>query len=158
MAKQDVIKKVYDHFNTADSKRELSQDIIAKILDATFDAISELEENQKCQIKDFGTFKVKRRAPRKGVALPPKGDSSKEKKMIEIPSRLAMTFKMSSSFKEALNPAKKAPAKKAAAKKAPAKKAPAAKKAAAKKAPAKKAPAKKAPAKKAPAKKATKKK
>ena len=122
MAKQDVIKKVYDHFNNADSKRELSQDTIAKILDATFDAISELEENQKCQIKDFGTFKVKRRAARKGVALPPKG-GSKEKKMIEIPSRLAMTFKMSSSFKETLNPAKKAPAKKAAAKKAPAKKA-----------------------------------
>ena len=47
------------------------------------------KENQKCQIKDFGTFKVKRRAPRKGVSL-------KTGKAIKIPSRLAMTFKMSS--------------------------------------------------------------
>lgn len=121
MAKQDVIKAVHEKLNAG--KRDLTQDTISKILDATFGAISGLEENQKCQIKDFGTFKVKRRAPRKGVAL-------KSKKEIEIPSRLAMTFKMSSSFKEELNPAKKA-------KKAPAKKAPA-KKAAAKKAPAKK--------------------
>ena len=114
MAKQDVIKAVHEKFS-ADSKRDLTQDTIGKILDATFEAIKGLEENQKCQIKDFGTFKVKRRAPRKGVSL-------KTGKAIKIPSRLAMTFKMSSSFKEELNPAKKAPAKKAA-KKAPAKKA-----------------------------------
>jgi len=142
MTKQDVIKKVKESMGGS-----LTQEQIGKVLDATFSTIRDLEQDQSCRIKDFGTFKVKERAARAGVKLG-------TKEAIQIPARLAMTFKMSSSFKKDLNDlpdsmfkkdskkgAKKAP-KKAAAKKAPAKKA------VAKKAPAKKAAAKKAPAKK----------
>ena len=117
MAKQDIIKAVHEVVGD-----RVNQKVIEKILDATFTAISGLEEEQSCRIKDFGTFKVKRRAARK-ITLPnaPKGKA----KPVEVPSRLAMTFKMSSKFKEALNaeaPKAKKTAKKAAKKKAPAKK------------------------------------
>ena len=107
MAKQDVIKAVHEKMGGT-----VSQENIGKVLDATFDAIKGLEKDQSCRIKDFGTFKVKERAARKGTSI---GKDGKAGKQIDIPARLAMTFKMASNFKEALNtPApKKAAAKKA---------------------------------------------
>ena len=105
MAKQDVIKAVHEKMGGT-----VSQENIGKVLDATFGAMKTLNKDQSCRINDFGTFKVKERAARKGAAVGGKG------KTIDIPARLAMTFKMATKFKESLNAPKKA-AKKATKKK-----------------------------------------
>ena len=109
MSKQNVVKKVQSAVGEG-----VSQEQIGSVFDATFEVLSNLEEEQRCRIKDFGTFKVKKRAARPGTSL-------KTKKKITIPARLAMTFKLSTTFKDSLNaPAKKkaAPKKKAAKKSA----------------------------------------
>ena len=93
MAKQDVIKAVQEKMGGT-----VSQEAIGKVLDATFEVIKGLGKDASCRIKDFGTFKVKERAARTGKPI--KGGAP-----IQIPARLAMTFKMSPSFKGALNPA-----------------------------------------------------
>ena len=109
MSKQNVVKKV------SSANDDVTQEQVGSVFDAVFNVISNLEEDQVCRIKDFGSFKVKRRAARKGTSLT-------SGKQIDIPERLAMTFKLATAFKESLNtaPKKKAakkPAKKKAAKK-----------------------------------------
>ncbi len=107
MSKQNVVKKV------SSANDDVTQDQVGAVFDAVFGVISGLEEDQVCRIKDFGSFKVKRRAARKGTSLTP------DRKQIDIPERLAMTFKLATAFKESINSAPKK-AKKAAKK--PAKK------------------------------------
>ncbi|MAD60900.1 MAG: hypothetical protein CMH49_05225 [Myxococcales bacterium] len=102
MSKQNVVKKV------SSAVVDVTQEQAGAVFDAVFDTLAGLEEDQVCRIKDFGTFKVKRRKARSGTDL-------KTKKRIEIPSKLAMTFKLATAFKESINVKKKAPAKKKAA-------------------------------------------
>ena len=95
MAKQDVIKAVHVAMGAT-----VTQENIGKVLEATFDVIKGLGEDQSCRIKDFGTFKVKMRAARKSQGLNNSGPTT-------IPARLGMTFKIASNFKESLNAPKK---------------------------------------------------
>ena len=105
MSKQNVVKKV------SSANDDMTQEQVGSVFDAVFGVISGLEEDQVCRIKDFGSFKVKRPAARKGTSLT-------SGKQIDIPERLAMTFKLATAFKESINAAPK----KKAAKKKPAKK------------------------------------
>jgi DNA-binding protein HU-beta len=106
MSKQNVVKKV------SSAVSDVTQEQVGSVFDAVFGSLSGLEEDQVCRIKDFGSFKVKRRAARTGTSL-------QSGKQIKIPSRLAMTFKLATAFKESVNTA---PKKKAAKKKATKKK------------------------------------
>jgi nucleoid DNA-binding protein len=123
MSKQNVIKRVQDSIG-ADN---VTQQQIGAVFGAVFDVLGDLNEEQSCRVRDFGIFKVKLRKAREGSSIAAKGQKAKK---IPIPARLAMTFKISKNFKEALPAVEGATTAK---KKAPAKKAPAKKKAAAKK-------------------------
>ena len=126
MSKQNVIKRVQDSIG-AD---EITQQEINAVFGATFDVLGDLNEEQSCRIRDFGIFKVKLRQAREGSSI---ATSDKPAKKIPIPARLAMTFKISKNFKEALPAVETETAAPTTKKKAPAKKKAAKKKAAAKK-------------------------
>jgi len=112
MSKQNIVSRVQSALGE-DSK--VNQRHIEAVLGAVFDTLGDLEEDQSCRIRDFGVFKVKRREARQGN---PVGKNAKDGGLIEIPARLAMTFKVSKQFKESLPPAPVAEAPKKATKKA----------------------------------------
>jgi len=119
MSKQNVINRVQESLND----ESVTQQQIGAVFNAVFETLSDLDQDQSCRIRDFGIFKVKRREAREGSKIGGEGT-------VQIPARLAMTFKISKNFKDALpvpvtETKKKAPkkaAKKKAAKKKTAKK------------------------------------
>jgi nucleoid DNA-binding protein len=114
MSKQQIVKRVQEKLDMGEDGQQ-----VENVLDAVFQVIGDLNEDQSCRIRDFGVFKVKQRKARKATPPPRKG--SAERVEIEIPAHLAMTFKISKKFKERINPTA-APATKAKAKKTAAKK------------------------------------
>ena len=117
MSKQTVIKRVQESLKANDAMGNVTQKNISDIFDATFDVIGGLGEAESCRIRDFGVFTVKKREARKGNAV-----GTNAKGPITIPARLAMTFKVSKGFKEAIPQPEPPKAKKKAAKKKAAKK------------------------------------
>ena len=91
MSKQNVIKRVQESLND----ENVTQQQIGAVFNAVFDTLGDLEQDQSCRIRDFGIFKVKRREAREGSKIGGKGT-------VQIPARLAMTFKISKNFKDAL--------------------------------------------------------
>ena len=69
----------------------------ARAIDATFDAITEaLKKGEKLKLLGFGTFSVSRREGRTG-RNPQTGAA------VKIPARNAVTFKVGSQLKKAVN-------------------------------------------------------
>jgi len=118
MSKQNVIKRVQESLKENDAADQVTQKNISDVFDAAFDVIGGLGEAESCRIRDFGVFTVKKREARKGNAV----GANAGKGPIMIPARLAMTFKISKGFKEAIPQPSAPKAKKKAAKKKAAKK------------------------------------
>jgi DNA-binding protein HU-beta len=90
MTKQELVEAVANEANItkADALRAVN---------ATFDVIAEaLKNGQKVSLVGFGTFSTKERAAREGI-----NPLTKEK--ISIPAKTAVSFKVGSKLKEAVN-------------------------------------------------------
>ncbi len=76
------------------NKLEVTQSDVAKIVEGTFDIISEaLAEGQRWELRDFGVFEVKTRASRIG-RNPRTGDQ------VPVPERRVVTFRPGKRMKE----------------------------------------------------------
>ena len=90
MNKQEVIERIA-------KKANLTKADATRSLEATLETITEaLQEEGKVAFVGFGTFQAKERAAREGI-----NPLTKEK--IQIPAKIAPTFKAGSKLKEALN-------------------------------------------------------
>lgn len=90
MNKQDLVAKLSE-------KLELSSKDAAKVLEATFEVVTEaLLAGEDVKVPGFGVFKVKERAAREGVV-----PNTKEK--IEIPAKKVVSFGAAKALKEELN-------------------------------------------------------
>ena len=77
-------------------KAEVSKKEATKIVEATFESITEaLQNGEKIQLIGFGTFEVRERAARKGRNPRTKGD-------IEIPASKVPAFKAGKALKDAV--------------------------------------------------------
>ena len=90
MNKQDIVEAL--HNKVGFSKRETAQ-----LVDLTLEKIAAaLVEDEAVTISSFGTFKVKRRKPKRARNL-------KTGESVDVPSRKTVTFKASPALKELVN-------------------------------------------------------
>lgn len=76
---------------------ELTKKDSEKIIDSVFESITQaMQSGEKVMVSGFGTFEVRARAARKGIA-------PKTKQPIDIPASNAPVFKASKALKEAMN-------------------------------------------------------
>jgi DNA-binding protein HU-beta len=92
MAKQDIL-------NTINGKVKSNKEAVAAVFDAIFDVLSTVE---RCRIPGFGTFERRVRSARKGL----KPGTQIE---ISIPEKKTLAFRISTDFRDALNPEPVAP-------------------------------------------------
>ncbi|MBI2431687.1 MAG: integration host factor subunit beta [Candidatus Hydrogenedentes bacterium] len=87
MTKRELVIRVANNLG-------MTQSDIAKIIEGTFDAISEaLAEGHRWELRDFGVFEVKTRASRIG-RNPRTGDQ------VPVPERRVVTFRPGKKMKE----------------------------------------------------------
>jgi len=95
MTKADIINWIIENKNVKIPKRDVS-----KVVNRVFELISEEiingEDNHKIQISGFGTFIVKKRAPKIG-----RNPKTKEEKL--IPERYGVSFKVGKKLQRKLN-------------------------------------------------------
>lgn len=82
--------------NAVVEKAEVSKKDATKIVEATFESITEaLQNGEKIQLIGFGTFEVRERAARKGR-------NPRTKEDIEIPASKVPAFKAGKALKDAV--------------------------------------------------------
>lgn len=87
MTKKDLV-------NIVSNKLGFTQTDIAKTIECVLDTIVEkLAEGKRWEIRNFGVFEVKKRAPRKGR-------NPKTKEEVAVPERFVVTFKPGKELKQ----------------------------------------------------------
>lgn len=87
MTKKDLV-------NIVSNKLGFTQTDIAKTIECVLDTIVEkLAEGKRWEIRNFGVFEVKKRAPRKGR-------NPKTKEEVAVPERYVVTFKPGKELKQ----------------------------------------------------------
>lgn len=96
MTKRELVIRVAN-------KLQLTQSEVAKVVETTFEAISQaLAEGKRWELRDFGVFEVKTRASRIG-RNPRTGDQ------VPVPERRVVTFRPGKKMKEAVTAGPKQP-------------------------------------------------
>ncbi|WP_029522897.1 HU family DNA-binding protein [Persephonella sp. KM09-Lau-8] len=95
MTKADIITWIIENKNVTLPKKDIS-DVVNRVFELIADEIVNGEDEHKIQISGFGTFVVKKRAPKIG-----RNPKTKEEKL--IPERLGVSFKMGKKLQKALN-------------------------------------------------------
>ena len=95
MTKADIVTWIIENKNVTLPKKDIS-DVVNRVFELIADEIVNGEDEHKIQISGFGTFVVKKRAPKIG-----RNPKTKEEKL--IPERLGVSFKMGKKLQKALN-------------------------------------------------------
>ena len=95
MTKADIVNWIIENKNVSLPKKDIA-DIVNRVFELIADEIVNGEDEHKIQISGFGTFVVKKRAPKIG-----RNPKTKEEKL--IPERLGVSFKMGKKLQKALN-------------------------------------------------------
>ena len=95
MTKADIVSWIIENKNVTLPKKDIS-DVVNRVFELIADEIVNGEDEHKIQISGFGTFVVKKRAPKIG-----RNPKTKEEKL--IPERLGVSFKMGKKLQKALN-------------------------------------------------------
>ena len=95
MTKADIVNWIIENKNVSLPKKDIS-DVVNRVFELIADEIVNGEDEHKIQISGFGTFVVKKRAPKIG-----RNPKTKEEKL--IPERLGVSFKMGKKLQKALN-------------------------------------------------------
>ncbi|WP_029520499.1 HU family DNA-binding protein [Persephonella sp. IF05-L8] len=95
MTKADIVNWIIENKNVTLPKKDIS-DVVNRVFELIADEIVNGEDEHKIQISGFGTFIVKKRAPKIG-----RNPKTKEEKL--IPERLGVSFKMGKKLQKALN-------------------------------------------------------
>lgn len=91
MTRSTLIEKVADRVEGLTLKQ--TEIVVETVFESIKDA---LQRNEKIEIRGFGNFRLKERAPRK-ARNPKTGDS------VEVPQKKAIRFKAGKALREALN-------------------------------------------------------
>ncbi len=92
MTKAEIVNWILKNTNTKLSKKDVSK-IVNAIFEEIISEITSAKDEKKIQISGFGTFLVKRRAPKIG-----RNPKTKEETL--IPERLGISFKPGKRLKE----------------------------------------------------------
>ena len=95
MTKADIVNWILENKNLKASKRDISN-VVNRIFEIISEELSNGEDNHKIQLSGFGTFIVKRRAPKIG-----RNPKTREEKL--IPERLGISFKAGKKLSRELN-------------------------------------------------------
>ncbi|WP_457626560.1 HU family DNA-binding protein [Persephonella sp.] len=95
MTKADIVNWIIQNKDIKASKRDVSK-VVNRIFEIIAEELIEGEDNHKIQISGFGTFVVKRRAPKIG-----RNPKTKEEKL--IPERFGISFKVGKKLHRKLN-------------------------------------------------------
>jgi integration host factor subunit alpha len=95
MTKADIVNWIIQNKDIKASKRDVSK-VVSRIFEIIAEELIEGEDNHKIQISGFGTFVVKRRAPKIG-----RNPKTKEEKL--IPERFGISFKVGKKLHRKLN-------------------------------------------------------
>ncbi|WP_297457297.1 HU family DNA-binding protein [Persephonella sp.] len=95
MTKADIVNWIIENKNVSLPKKDIA-DVVNRVFELIADEIVNGEDEHKIQISGFGTFVVKKRAPKIG-----RNPKTKEEKL--IPERLGVSFKMGKKLQKALN-------------------------------------------------------
>ncbi|WP_457626781.1 HU family DNA-binding protein, partial [Persephonella sp.] len=86
MTKADIVNWIIENKDVKASKRDVSK-VVSRVFELISEEIINGEDNHKIQISGFGTFIVKRRAPKIG-----RNPKTREEKL--IPERYGISFKV----------------------------------------------------------------
>ena len=76
-----------DIVNTIAARMQLKQSVVNEVVQRTFDAITEtLSREQRVELRDFGVFKIRTRAPRQAR-------NPRTNQRIVVPARSTVSFK-----------------------------------------------------------------
>ncbi|WP_457621678.1 HU family DNA-binding protein [Persephonella sp.] len=95
MTKADIVEWILENKNLEVTKKDISE-VVNAIFDKIIDELTNGKDGHKVQISGFGTFTVKKRAPKIG-----RNPKTKEEKL--IPARLGISFKAGKHLKESLS-------------------------------------------------------
>jgi len=95
MTKADIVNWIIENKDVKASKRDVSK-VVSRVFELISEEIINGEDNHKIQISGFGTFIVKRRAPKIG-----RNPRTREEKL--IPERYGISFKVGKKLHRRLN-------------------------------------------------------
>ncbi len=95
MTKADIVNWIIENKEVKASKRDVSK-LVNRIFEIISEEITNGDDNHKIQISGFGTFIVKKRAPKIG-----RNPKTKEEKL--IPERFGISFKVGKKLHRKLN-------------------------------------------------------
>ncbi|WP_456383877.1 HU family DNA-binding protein [Persephonella sp.] len=95
MTKADIVNWIIENKDVKASKRDVSK-VVSRVFELISEEIINGEDNHKIQISGFGTFIVKRRAPKIG-----RNPKTREEKL--IPERYGISFKVGKKLHRRLN-------------------------------------------------------
>ncbi|NPA57755.1 MAG: integration host factor subunit beta [Aquificae bacterium] len=95
MTKADIVNWILKNKKVKASKKDVSK-VVNRVFEMIADEIVNGKDNHKIQISGFGTFVVKKRAPKIG-----RNPKTKEEKL--IPERYGVSFKVGKKLQRKLN-------------------------------------------------------
>ncbi|SNZ08473.1 integration host factor subunit alpha [Persephonella hydrogeniphila] len=95
MTKADIVNWIAQNKDIKASKRDISK-VVNRIFEIIAEELIDGEDNHKIQISGFGTFIVKKRAPKIG-----RNPKTREEKL--IPERFGISFKVGKKLHRKLN-------------------------------------------------------
>lgn len=95
MTKADIVNWIIENKQVRAAKKDVSN-VVSRVFEIITQELVNGEDNHKVQISGFGTFIVKKRAPKIG-----RNPKTKEEKL--IPERFGISFKTGKKLQKALN-------------------------------------------------------